>query len=907
MQNNKKNNFFIYNKENEELFTNKIHRMLIDPKKTRSYFRFFFNFSCEIYKKLFFENKSPARSSKKKAVPFRIKDFIELDGTPTNTSKIEGKICTIFATYSADNTIPTRVVHALEEYSKVSDYIIVVGDYNLKKRSEYSKIQKYVNCAYYVRHHQYDFGSWSRAITYLKLTMKLDKFDYLIMVNDSVYGPLTPLTELYSEMDVKNTDFWGMSINFECVEHIQSFFYAFRKIVFTDELFQNLFKNIPAVLTWDMAIEQYELAITSTLSKKFTYCAVVENLCDNLRGVISGNGNPTVWPLDFVQAGAPFVKVKALNGKFEKYLCQSELDVLSYVANLNSKIYSDIINAYPYLKTKNYNASNTSCNPNLLGPLLENIKIVSFDIFDTLLIRPFVKPTDLFEYLSIKYNILEYAKLRIQAESNARLKKINGEVTLSEIYAEMDQTYKFMENIEFETELKLIKPNPVVLTYYRETLATSKKIICVSDTYFTQEQIKKMLIKCGYDKIDKLYLSSKIENNKGKFLFNIVANELNIPPEEILHIGDNGISDYKKPLNMGMHAVLINKLTDIFFNKGYNKPFFEYYEKNNLCGSILISMISHMRAREPKSTSFWYDLGYCLGGPFVAGYIKYIVETARENFIDKLFFCSRDGYILKKIYDKYYRDLLHIDSEYVYLSRHVGLVSTLKYMNDPRYLHQLLECASADIEDLQANSDFETNKKIYTLRLKDLQEWSSKYKKSFTNHLLYRAGNSKRIAVVDMTTTHMSAYNYAKSVLNNRIAFGIASASFEKKSTLHHVYLDRALDASETKLIMFLEELVTAPEPPIRYLDEAGNPVYGKPDKNTKNTEEILSGISKFIEDYMEDFAEDSLFVHAEDQIWLLGEYLNTHTPFKQYFLKMLTHSTEMDGHTNVINFGSES
>ena len=910
MQKDKKDDLFNYDKQNEEYFINKIHRILTCPNKSASYFRYLFNFSCTIYKRLFFENRPPRANRKRKAVPLRNKDFIKLDGTPTNNSKIKGKICTILATYSMDGTIPPKVIHALEEYGKVSDYIILVGDYKLKNRAEYNKVRKYVNCAYHIRHHQYDVGSWSRAIKYLVSTKKLDEFEYLILVNDSVYGPIFPLSDLYSRMDSKNTDFWGMSINYDPNKHIQSFFYAFRKKVFEDGLFQNIFNTVPATLTWDTAINQYELTITPTLSEKFTYCAVVEELSNSIRPAISGNSNPTIWPLDFIQAGAPFIKVKAMNGKFKEELHQSELDVLSYLKAKSPKTYSDVLEDAPYLKSKNYDASKTSCNPESLSMLFEGIDIVSFDIFDTLLIRPFVKPTDLFEYISVKYSAPEFSTLRIQAENNARAKKSSKEVTLDEIYAEIDPKFKNLKDIEFETELKLIKPQPISKSYYNEAVATSKKIICVSDTYFTHTQIKKLLDKCGYCQIDKIYLSSEYEDHKGKTLFKAVIDDLKISPEKILHVGDNRISDFEQPIKFGLHAVLLNKLTDIFFKKrDANKPFIEFYEKkNNLRGSVWISMISRNRAMLPKSTSFWFDLGYCLGGPFVIGYMNYIVKTVEENPVDKLFFASRDGYILKKIFDKYFSKNLHVDSEYVYLSRNVGLISTLDYEDEPRYLKQLLGYASKEIENLQVYTNHAINEETYATRLQDLQKWSKKYKDSFTNHLLNRAGNSERIAVVDLTSTRMSAYHYAKLILGEKIKFAIVSASFESPlNSPHHIYLTRVLAASEVYETGFLEELITAPEPPIRYLDNSENPIYGKSDNNIENTKEILSGISKFTEDYMEDFTEDNIFADMNDQMWVLREYLNTITITKQRFLKGLNHSPEMDGSTDSINFGAES
>ncbi|GAA8357863.1 hypothetical protein KH0195_23590 [Helicobacter pylori] len=35
--------------------------------------------------------------------------------------------------------------------------------------------------------------------------------------------------------------------------------------------------------------------------------------------------------------------------------------------------------------------------------------VISFDIFDTLLLRPFIKPTDLFLYIETKYNIIRFS------------------------------------------------------------------------------------------------------------------------------------------------------------------------------------------------------------------------------------------------------------------------------------------------------------------------------------------------------------------------------------------------------------------------------------------------------------------------------------------------------------------
>ena len=48
-------------------------------------------------------------------------------------------------------------------------------------------------------------------------------------------------------------------------------------------------------------------------------------------------------------------------------------------------------------------------------------KIISFDLFDTLFFRPYLKPNDLFSHLEIINNAPGFKNQRIIAEDNARL------------------------------------------------------------------------------------------------------------------------------------------------------------------------------------------------------------------------------------------------------------------------------------------------------------------------------------------------------------------------------------------------------------------------------------------------------------------------------------------------------
>ena len=71
-------------------------------------------------------------------------------------------------------------------------------------------------------------------------------------------------------------------------------------------------------------------------------------------------------------------------------------------------------------------------------------KVVSFDLFDTLLIRPFARPTDLFRLMERFYDVPGFADRRIQAERDAR-KMIGHGVTLEDIYDQMPNLRGYME------------------------------------------------------------------------------------------------------------------------------------------------------------------------------------------------------------------------------------------------------------------------------------------------------------------------------------------------------------------------------------------------------------------------------------------------------------------------------
>lgn len=118
-------------------------------------------------------------------------------------------------------------------------------------------------------------------------------YDELVFCNNSFFGPLYPLAEVFCEMEGRKEkyDFWGMTIHPSAQgvihksqklpyvnEHIQSYFIVFTKRVTTSDAFISFFRNLPGIHAFYEAVCLYELEITRVLSEAgFKYGSLVDS------------------------------------------------------------------------------------------------------------------------------------------------------------------------------------------------------------------------------------------------------------------------------------------------------------------------------------------------------------------------------------------------------------------------------------------------------------------------------------------------------------------------------------------------------------------------------------------------------------------------------------------------------
>ena len=320
---------------------------------------------------------------------------------------------------------------------------------------------------------------------------------------------------------------------------------------------------------------------------------------------------------------------------------------------------------------------------------LSKYDVVSFDVFDTLILRPFNNPKDVFRLLSPKYNIVNFYNMRVKAEANARKKQRqkygHREVTIYDIYQELFlQTHiPISEGIknEFDLEKQVCYANPYMKRVYNELVKLGKKIIIVTDMYFPKEYIEQLLYNCGYTDYEKVYVSCEyfVSKRQGE-LFALINQDY--PDQKIIQVGDNIISDVQNPKKYGWSAYYYKRNADI-------ESVIDSFDFSPTIGSLYNGIIKNKFNNGIVSDLLknkYYQYGYLYSGILILGYVNFIHEYAKNNNMTKILFLARDGYILKKVYDELYND---IDSEYVLWSRHATL-KTSPEKDLKRFIFQFL-------------------------------------------------------------------------------------------------------------------------------------------------------------------------------------------------------------------------
>lgn len=287
-------------------------------------------------------------------------------------------------------------------------------------------------------------------------------------------------------------------------------------------------------------------------------------------------------------------------------------------------------------------------------------KVVSFDVFDTALVRKCAAPRDVFLFLADHAPFdtcgtpQHIANLRHDAEMLARRKAHtsigSGEATLTEIHSElatllgMDKALiAQMVAVEQLIEMQLCLAHPFLQMIYRRAHAMGKAVWFVSDTYHDAAFLRRLLNIAGYNNSSDRVVSSceqRCSKGSGKLLPKLI-HESGLKRSEFVHVGDNMQSDFVLPSRAEINAV---------WHPLAGAP--EAASPSHTRERALTAGLASWGARtfEP-ARPFWWRFGFSVAGPLLVGFAWWLHEKMKEDGATHAFFLLRDGDVLKRIYD----------------------------------------------------------------------------------------------------------------------------------------------------------------------------------------------------------------------------------------------------------------
>lgn len=310
--------------------------------------------------------------------------------------------------------------------------------------------------------------------------------------------------------------------------------------------------------------------------------------------------------------------------------------------------------------------NNSALNRKIETILTNNdIKYVSFDIFDTLLRRDCEKPVDIFERighkaleegLAIKCDPYGFMNSRIYFEKKARLATSNEDITLEEIYTNSPYSKELQNRliqIEKDLERESLHADSMMTLLLEALEKYNKEVIVVSDMYHSKSFLKSV-VESNFPKVKfkEFFVSSEIKLTKATgSIYPHVCSTLQVDPNNIVHIGDNRIADVERAKECGLHTVHFDLPRWLSIALDRENLFSAQYEWSINAARRTAALLAPKFETEEEQFAFFN--GASIHGPALAGFAKWVLSCSSQLEIEKLLCLMREGELYKRVFEHF--------------------------------------------------------------------------------------------------------------------------------------------------------------------------------------------------------------------------------------------------------------
>lgn len=528
-----------------------------------------------------------------------------------------------------------------------------------------------------------------------------------------------------------------------------------------------------------------------------------------------------------------------------------------------------------------------------LSEKIKSVEIISFDLFDTLLMRQTLFPFDVPELVNEKLRnqgieITDFSAKRLLCEKELSKQKAPS---LIEIYTYMKECYNLQElnpfeiaELEWQIDYELVVPREEVVHLFHDIVKLGKKIFIISDSYYSKEQLMKLCDKCAITGYKDILDSCEYGLGKTQGLFKIYCNMTKA--KSYLHIGDDLIADIENAQQCGLEAYQIYSGLELLEMTGY-MGLWDVTE--SLSDRIKVGMFISKLFNSPFQfddnqreirVENAYDLGYLFFAPMITDFVIWFGNHIQQMGIETILFGARDGYLIKELYDKIYESK---NSIYFLTSRTAAVRAGMENEEDIRYVADMKFSGSIRSQ-LESRFGLELDIKS------DVAEDSIlNYSEEIIKHsVVCREKYLKYINTLDLTEDKAIFFDfvakgttqlYVNKLISNHLQglyFLQLEPDYMRNKQLKIETFYGVGDGNQSSIYdnyYILETVLTAPHASIYEFDSNGSPIYAKETRNERDlycVSQMQKGISEYFEKYLKLCPESKFTVNKQlDEVFL--------------------------------------
>lgn len=263
------------------------------------------------------------------ALRFTVQTLKPLAAPPKDAKRV-----VLFAHYDPQDQVDPYVVKYVRALKELQCAVIFVSGSPALSAASAAPLQSCCEGIFTQKTLAMDFGSWNLAWQHMERAgWKIEQFEQVILANDSVYGPLYRLTEMFDSF--QGADIYGVTENFEITRHLQSYFLVFAMNAKTASFLKRFWRGFRYIIAKRILIEECEVGLSRraiaeglVLKPYIPETRVREEMSRDQghpqqSAVLEGTVNPTlyVWDVLVSRLRCPFLKTDVVkNNRYDSPL-----------------------------------------------------------------------------------------------------------------------------------------------------------------------------------------------------------------------------------------------------------------------------------------------------------------------------------------------------------------------------------------------------------------------------------------------------------------------------------------------------------------------------------------------------------------------------------------------------------